>query len=72
LDGVRLPVVVAAGARDNFLPVFHARRLAESLPDAELVTFPRTGHLLVLEDPAGFNALVARVAAPGRHRAGRA
>jgi MGT family glycosyltransferase len=63
LEAVELPVVVTAGTRDNFMPIAHVKRLAAKLPSAEFVPFERAGHLLMLERPAEFNALVERAAA---------
>jgi predicted alpha/beta-hydrolase family hydrolase len=47
------PVIVVSGTSDPFAtPALMARALAERLPGAELVTYPRLGHTLapVLED----------------------
>jgi len=62
LDAVGLPVTVVAGARDNYLPVGHAERFAGSLPQATFEPIPRAGHLLMLERPALFDAIVTRAA----------
>ena len=71
LAAARLPCVVVAGTRDNFVPKWHARRLADGLPEAEFVTFPRAGHLCMLEAPDGFNAVVAGAAGDQASGAGR-
>jgi len=55
-------VTVVAGARDNYLPVGHAERFAGSLPRATFEPIPRAGHLLMLERPALFDAIVTRAA----------
>src|SRR5690606_1549491 len=44
LTELRLPVSVVWGARDRLLPVAHARRAAERLPDATLRIVPNVGH----------------------------
>lgn len=63
LGSVDLPVVVTAGTRDNFMPIAHVKRLVSALPAAEFVPFERAGHLVMLERPEGFNALLERTAA---------
>ncbi|GLZ35841.1 alpha/beta hydrolase [Lentzea sp. NBRC 105346] len=44
-----IPTVVLAGGADRLTPLRHARALAEALPHAELVIYPRAGHMLPLE-----------------------
>lgn len=47
-----VPTVVMVGAVDKLTPPWHARKLAETLPDvAELVELPEVGHMLQLEAP---------------------
>ncbi|AXB47165.1 alpha/beta fold hydrolase [Amycolatopsis albispora] len=43
------PAVVLAGQLDRLCPVPHARVIAEELPDADFVYFPRAGHMLPYE-----------------------
>ena len=62
-DAIGLPVRVAAGTWDSFLPAKHAELLADSIPGAVLVPFPKSGHMLMLEQPDGFNALLEGFAA---------
>ncbi|WP_222195023.1 alpha/beta fold hydrolase [Modestobacter italicus] len=56
-DGQRLapaltaPAVVVHGGQDSEVPDDDARRLLDALPDGELVTLPRSGHMLPLTDP---------------------
>jgi len=57
-DRVDLPVRVVAGTWDSFLPAKHAQLLADSIPGAVLVPFPKSGHMLMLEQPEGFNDLL--------------
>ena len=47
-----LPVTLLVGTHDRLTPLSHSRRMAEALPDAELVTYPKVGHGLgpVLDD----------------------
>jgi pimeloyl-ACP methyl ester carboxylesterase len=44
-----VPTFVLAGASDRLTPLRHARALADALPHAELVIYPRAGHMLPLE-----------------------
>jgi pimeloyl-ACP methyl ester carboxylesterase len=47
-----VPTVVMVGERDRLTPPWHARKLAETLPDVvELVELPEVGHMLQLEAP---------------------
>lgn len=44
-----VPVLVAAGDRDRLTPLAHARTIAAALPQAELVVYPGSGHMVMLE-----------------------
>ncbi|TDD63610.1 alpha/beta hydrolase [Actinomadura darangshiensis] len=61
----KVPALVAAGGRDRLTPAAHARRIAEALPDAELVEVEQAGHVLPLEYPGvvtgGLRRLIDRV-----------
>ncbi|MEI5102138.1 alpha/beta hydrolase [Streptomyces sp. PmtG] len=46
-----LPVLVLAGDKDLVTPSEHSEAIAVSLPDAELVLVPDSGHLVMLEHP---------------------
>jgi pimeloyl-ACP methyl ester carboxylesterase len=62
LGGV--PVLLVRGERSDVLGAATARRMAEALPDAELVTVPGVGHAPMLTEPealAGIERLLARV-----------
>jgi 3-oxoadipate enol-lactonase len=50
--------LVVHGSADTVVDPRSARLLAERITGARLVTFPRAGHLLFWEDPAGFAAVV--------------
>ncbi|MUN40568.1 alpha/beta fold hydrolase [Actinomadura litoris] len=69
----RVPVLVLAGGKDRLTPAAHGRRIAEALPDAELVEVDEAGHVLPLEYPGvvtgGLRRLIAR-ARPGREQPG--
>ncbi|GMV38921.1 MAG: hypothetical protein AMXMBFR64_06370 [Myxococcales bacterium] len=51
LESIRVPVLVIAGERDLFTPASVARRMADSLPDAELFVVPSATHYVPLEFP---------------------
>lgn len=51
LDEIDQPSLVLVGEQDQATPLPHAQRLAEGLPDAELVRVPGAGHLTTLEAP---------------------
>jgi pimeloyl-ACP methyl ester carboxylesterase len=46
LDQIAAPTTIVIGTRDRVVPVASARRLAEQIPDAELVELKRANHLL--------------------------
>ncbi|HEY8481626.1 MAG TPA: alpha/beta hydrolase [Spirillospora sp.] len=60
-----VPTLVFAAGADRLTPAEHARRIAEALPDAELVEVEDAGHVLPLEHPGvvtgGLRRLVERV-----------
>ncbi|HEX8869157.1 MAG TPA: alpha/beta hydrolase [Lentzea sp.] len=47
-----IPAVVMVGSWDLLTPVRHARVIAEALPEAEFVIYPKAGHMLPLERSA--------------------
>ncbi|URM98545.1 alpha/beta hydrolase [Actinomadura madurae] len=63
LGGV--PALVLAGGRDRLTPAAHGRRIAEAMPEAELVEVEQAGHVLPLEYPGvvtgGLRRLIDRV-----------
>jgi pimeloyl-ACP methyl ester carboxylesterase len=60
LDGTR--TVVLAGTKDALTPIAHARAIVEAVPNAELVVYPRAGHMLPYERPAEVAAQITRLA----------
>lgn len=58
LHALRTPTLVLVGTRD-LIRDSHSRRIAESLPDAQLVRIAG-GHGIAKEQPAAFNAAVLR------------
>ncbi|MCP9953066.1 alpha/beta fold hydrolase [Actinomadura madurae] len=63
LGGV--PALVLVGGRDRLTPAAHGRRIAEAMPEAELVEVEQAGHVLPLEYPGvvtgGLRRLIDRV-----------
>ncbi len=51
LPEVKAPTLVLAGRRDLFTPASVQTRMAELIPDSELVWFDDAGHLLPIEEP---------------------
>lgn len=48
------PALVVVGEEDTLTPPENARELANALPNGELVTLPRAGHLPSIESPDAF------------------
>ncbi|MEO3826756.1 alpha/beta hydrolase [Actinomadura sp. B10D3] len=61
----RVPALVLVGGRDRLTPAAHGRRIAEAMPEAELVEVEQAGHVLPLEYPGvvtgGLRRLIDRV-----------
>jgi pimeloyl-ACP methyl ester carboxylesterase len=55
LRRVRLPVLLAYGDRDPWVPLEQAVQLKRQLPDARLLVSPGVGHVVTAERPAVFN-----------------
>src|SRR5260221_9967028 len=53
LPSITAPVLVLAGRRDLFTPPSVQQRMADLVPDAEIVWFEEGGHLLPIEEPEG-------------------
>jgi len=58
LDAVAVPMLVIAGALDESIPTAAMRHLAQSVPAAKLEVFPDTAHMVNMEQPERFNAIV--------------
>jgi pimeloyl-ACP methyl ester carboxylesterase len=59
LPSTDVPVLVLAGRRDLFTPPSVQQRMADLIPDAEIVWFEDSGHMLPVEEPEGItNALL--------------
>ncbi|HEY1478952.1 MAG TPA: alpha/beta fold hydrolase [Gaiellales bacterium] len=60
LDRVECPVLVLHGGRDRTIPLAFAQRAVRDHPGWRLEVFPELGHMLQLEDPAGWSSAVGR------------
>ena len=55
LRRIRLPVLLAYGDRDPWVPLEQAVRIRRQLPDARLLVVPACGHVVQAERPSLFN-----------------
>jgi pimeloyl-ACP methyl ester carboxylesterase len=58
LQRINVPTLVLVGEHDAILPPVYSRRLAELIPDSELVVVDHAGHQVFQEAPAVFNDLL--------------
>ena len=58
LNELRMPVLIVWGLNDRILPVRHARRTYEAIPQSELFIFEKCGHVPILEKYNEFNTCV--------------
>jgi pimeloyl-ACP methyl ester carboxylesterase len=58
LAAIRVPVVVAQSASDEFIKLEHAEYLARTIPGAELLVLEGVTHFAPLQRPGVFNAAV--------------
>ncbi len=55
---MRVPTLVVVGSEDAATTSGDARELAATIPGADLVILPGSGHMSNWEDPEGFNRAV--------------
>ncbi len=55
LRRARVPILLAYGDRDPWVPLEQAVKLRRQLPDARLFVAPGVGHVVVAERPSAFN-----------------
>jgi 4,5:9,10-diseco-3-hydroxy-5,9,17-trioxoandrosta-1(10),2-diene-4-oate hydrolase len=60
LGEIGCPVLVVWGEKDRLVPVRDAHEFGRLIAQAEVMVWPDTGHVAMLERPAAFNALVDR------------
>ena len=58
LSGFTLPILLIVGVDDVLTPPVEMQRIAESLPDAEIVKIPEAGHMAPLEQPTLVNRAI--------------
>ncbi len=58
LAEIDVPVLIIHGAEDQIIPLAEAEKMAEAIPEAELVVIPNAGHLPNLEQPEAYNDAV--------------
>jgi len=59
LRAARVPILLAVGDRDVFVPLDQAVRLHRQLPDSRLLVVPDSGHIVTVTQPSLFNQAVA-------------
>jgi 3-oxoadipate enol-lactonase len=58
LPSIQVPTLILAGDEDSFVPMDEARQMQKKIPNARLEIITEAGHLINLEQPARFQALV--------------
>ena len=58
LEQIKTPTLMIVGEEDVPTPVEKAKRIAEGIPGAKLVTIPRAGHISTIEQPAAVNSAI--------------
>jgi pimeloyl-ACP methyl ester carboxylesterase len=71
LATIAVPTVVVVGTADRMVPPATGRRLAATIPGADLVELEGAGHLLAHQRPRDVAAAVRRLAESGPGAAGR-
>jgi pimeloyl-ACP methyl ester carboxylesterase len=59
LRNARVPILLAYGDRDVFVPADHAVALHRQLPDSRLLIVPNSGHVVTVAQPQLFNDAAA-------------
>lgn len=59
LEAIDRPALVVVGEDDRMTPLKFARYLAEHLPRSRLQIIPGAGHMVMLEQPAAFDAILS-------------
>jgi pimeloyl-ACP methyl ester carboxylesterase len=58
LGEIACPALVLCGESDQMTPLKFSQTLHEGIADAELITVPRAGHMVILEQPDVVNAAI--------------
>lgn len=60
ITGITAPTLIVAGEEDHPVPLHHQHAVAAAIPGAVIEVVPVTGHAVMIERPALFNARLAR------------
>ncbi len=60
LGDVTCPALIIAGERDDFTPLWTSRKMAATLPDAELMVLAQATHAALIEQPEDINCRLER------------
>jgi pimeloyl-ACP methyl ester carboxylesterase len=55
IGSIRTPTLIVCGSEDKMTPPALSESLREMIPGARLALIPEAGHLVMMEDPEGFN-----------------
>jgi pimeloyl-ACP methyl ester carboxylesterase len=58
LAAIRQPTLVIGADQDQVMPIDHSRAISEGIADAQLSILQGGGHMVNLEQPDGFNAVL--------------
>ena len=67
----KMPTLIVCGDRDLVTPVEYSRRMADALPESELVIVARAGHLVLLDKPGADQRRLGPAGQAREPRAGR-
>ena len=60
LPKIQAPVLIIAGERDDFTPLWLSRKMARLIPEAELMVLADASHAALIEQPETINHRIAR------------
>lgn len=58
LPALKVPTLVLAGQEDALIPPTEAQAMAQAVPGSQLRLLDHVGHLIPIEDPAGFQKIM--------------
>ena len=62
VSGISHPTLILCGEDDQLTPVKYSQFLLENIPNATLKTFPRAGHMVMVEKPTEINEAIREFA----------
>jgi pimeloyl-ACP methyl ester carboxylesterase len=68
LPRIKAPTLLVWGSEDDAVPLAHARRMEQAIPDAGLVVFEGAGHFAYLDEPDRFCRVVQHFLGPVEDR----